>query len=106
MNGGEDIKTKLCKGAMINPAIETFLFKGLIEDVCIILSPFIQCFRRTPVCGWNSIKLLLAFIIKNRIVVLIKDLFTTLLLSPSAILVEWSNGNKHVNMRIRNIIIP
>ena len=85
---------------MVDTNIQAFFFKLGVAHYRPLLTPELQGFRRTPIGGRNGIEYIITFTIGDAVSVFIKYIFSFLLQSPFAVLLDGTNGTKEVKVGI------
>ena len=85
---------------MVDANIQAFFFKLGVAHHRPLLTPELQGISRTPICSRDSIEHIIAFAVGNTVAGFIKHIFSFLLQSPFAVLLDGTNRAHEVEVGI------
>ena len=89
---------------MVDPGGELLFLEQLIVVFGPRLPPLLQRFGIIPIGDINGFENVLAVLVPNTLAVFIQLIFPPTFIAPFAVLIERSNGAKHMNVWVRNIV--
>ena len=84
--------------AVVDANIQTFFFELGVTHRRPLLTPKLQGICRTPIGSGNGIEHIVAFAIGDAVAVFIKHIFSSLLQSPFAVLLDRADGTQKVEV--------
>ena len=91
--------------AVVDPAIQTFLRKLLIAQISPRLPPFFQRLRLAPIGGWHSVEHIVSCFAPDALPMLVQHIFPPLLIAPSAVWLDGTDGTHDVKVWIGNAAV-
>lgn len=93
------------KAAMVDAAAQSFFGKLLIAHLSPRLPPRFQCLRLAPICCGNGVEHVIACLIQNALPMLIQHIFPPLLIAPSAVFIQRTDGAHSMKVGIGNAAV-
>ena len=102
MDGGELVDALSLIAAVVNPAVQFLFCKLLIAQISPRLPPMLQGVGTAPVGGRHSIENIVSCFIPDALTMLVQQIFPPLLVAPSAVFIQRTDGTHDMEVGIGN----
>lgn len=105
MDGGELVDALSLITAMVDPAVRFLFRKLLIADISPRLPPMLQGVGTAPVGGRHSVEHIVPRFIPDALTMLVKQIFPSLLITPSAVFIQRTDRTHDMEVGIGNAAV-